>query len=239
MPVSITHDDKFQRRFKISASGDVIDQGSKLDSGIGNLLTVENHLRVTTEGLGASNQIEVRARNENESSWTNLKTITGNSTEIVDISTYNIIHFFVATYDSTEGFLNVTGFVKNNPPGLSETVTIGDQNSNVVDLIDIGGNYAVPVVPTISVSAPTIYNLTVTAGQINTELSQALPNDTTKILIKHREGASIDFSFTAGLAAYLEIPKGTTYSESDLNLQGRTLYFRTPKEGVIEILTWT
>jgi hypothetical protein len=239
MPSTITHDDKFQRRFRISASGDVIDQGSKLENGIGNLLTVENHLRITTTDLGAANQIEVRARNINDSTWTNLKTITGNTTEIVDITTYNVIHFYVANYDSSEGYLNVTGFVKNNPPGLSDSVTICDQNANCADLIDIGGNYALPVVPTNPVSAPNVYNITIGPGDENVEQSQVLLNGTRKILIKHRDSGSVDFSFTSGLATYIEIPKGNSYAESDLNLQGRTLYFRTPKQGVIEILTWS
>lgn len=239
MSKTITHDDKFQRRFRISAVGDVIDQGSKLDNGLGNFLSVENHLRITTSDLGASNQIEVRARNSNDNTWTNLKTITGNTTEIVDITTYNIIHFYVTNYDNVEGFLNVTGFVKNNPPGLGSTVTICDQNANCADLIDIGGNYALPVVPSITISSPIIYNITIGVGDINLEQSQALLNDTKKILIKHRTSGTIDFSFTAGLASYIEIPKGTTYSESDLNLQGRTLYFRSDKSGVIEILTWS
>lgn len=237
--VTLTHDDKFQRRFKIQTSGDVIDQGSKIESGIGNLLTTESHLRVTTEELGASNQIEVRVKLINETSWTLLKTITGNTTEVIDITTWDIIHFNVTTYDSVVGYLNVTGFVKNSPPGLSSTVTISDQSGDLVDLIDIGGNFAVPVVPTISTTSPTISNINIAIGDVNIEQSQVIPNGTTKILIKHRTSGTIDFSFTTGFPTYIEVPKGTTYSETSLNIQGSTLYFRTDKVGVIEILTWS
>jgi len=139
MAKTITHDDKFHRKFRIGASGDVIDQGSKLDSGIGNLLTVENHLRIVTEGLGVANSIEVRARMLDESSWNTIATITGNDTEIVDITTYEVIHFHVTTYDASEGYLIVTGFVKNAPPGLSESmqlITLVDTSSS--DFIYIG-----------------------------------------------------------------------------------------------------
>ena len=107
MANTVTYDDKFHRKYAIQSAGDVLDQGSKLESGIGNLLTVENHLRVSTEGLGAANSIEVRARMLDESTWTTLKSISGNETQIIDITTYEVVHFFVSTYDSTPGFISM------------------------------------------------------------------------------------------------------------------------------------
>jgi len=237
--VTLTHDDKFTRRFRIQAAGDVIDQGSKLDTGLGNLLTVESHLRITTEELGAANQIEVRVKTLNETSFTTLATITGNETKVLGIESYEIVHFVVTNYDGSAGYLGVTGFVKNAPPASANSVQICDANNNCAELIDIGGNYALPVVPTISTTAPTIYNITIGGGDVGVEQSQVLLNGTKKVLIKHRTSGTIDFSFTSGLSSYIEIPKGTTYAESDLNLQGSTLYFRSDKTGVIEILTWT
>ena len=239
MSRTITHDDKFHRRFVIGAVGDVVDAGSKLSDGLGNLLTAESHLRVTTEGLGAANQIEVRVKLAHQSSFVTLTTITGNTTTLVDITSYEIVHFYVSNYDSSQGFLIVTGFVKNAPPGQADTVTIGDQNGNLVDLIDIGGNYAVPVVSSIGETTPTIYNFNIVLIDVNVQQSQVILNGTSKFLIKHRNKGTIDFSFTSGLSSYIQIPAGNSYSESDLNLQGRTLYFRTDKIGVIELLIWT
>jgi hypothetical protein len=239
MAKTITHDDKFHRKFAIQTTGDVIDQGSKLESGIGNLLTVENHLRVSTEGLGAANSIEVRARMLDESSWTTIATVSGNETKLVDITTYEVIHFYVANYDASAGHLIVTGFVKNAPPGLGESVQICDSNNNCAELIDIGGNFALPVVNSIPTTSPTIYNINITAPQVNTVLSQAIINGATRILIKHRETAKVDFGFTAALPTFIEIPRGASYEADSLNLQSQTLYFRTDKTGIIEILVWS
>lgn len=239
MSRTITHDDKFHRRFLISSIGDVVDAGSKLSNGIGNLLTAESHLRITTEGLGSNNQIEVRAKLAHATNFTTLTTITGNTTTLVDITSYEIVHFYVTNYDSSQGYLIVTGFVKNTPPGQANTITIGDQNSNLVDLVDIGGNYAVPVVSSLPATAPTIYNIPILLADLNVEKSQVILNGTSKILIKHRNKGNIHFSFVSGFSSYIELPGGNSYNESDLNLQGRTLYFRTDKIGTIEILIWT
>ena len=174
-----------------------------------------------------------------ESTWTTLKSISGNETQIIDITTYEVVHFFVSTYDSTPGFLIVTGFAKNAPPGLSDAVQICDSNNNCADLVDIGGNYALPVVQSTPTTSPNIYNITISSGNVNVINSQAIINGTSKFFIKHRSLGKIEFGFTSTLPEYIEINKGTSYSEDGLNLQSQTLYFRTDTPGVIEILVWS
>lgn len=145
MSNTITHDDKFQRKFVVSEAGDVLDQGSKIKTGIGNLLTVENHLRIHTSSFGVANTIEVRARLINEDTWTTLETITGNATTLVDITTWNIVHFFVTNYDSSPGVINVTGFVKNSST-LPSDVILTDDDGDRLDLLDISGVFSIPTI---------------------------------------------------------------------------------------------
>ena len=88
-----------------------------------------------------------------------------------------------------------------------------------------------------SVSSPTIYNITITTA--NTIQSQALPDGTTNIYIRQREKkAVVEFGFTASLATYVTIPKNSSYSDNGINTSGETLYFRSTKTGVLEILIW-
>lgn len=101
------------------------------------------------------------------------------------------------------------------------------------------GNFPVLSDSAIPVSTPIITNITITLGDIGTELSHLLPNGTKKILIKHRTSGNIDLSFITGLTNYIAIPKGASYSENDLNAQNETLFYRTDKSGTIEILTWS
>lgn len=86
------------------------------------------------------------------------------------------------------------------------------------------------------VNSPTIYNVTYPVASVIQ--SQSLVDSTKKFLIKHRNGGNIDLSFDAGFSTYLTIPKGNSFSESGLNLVGKTLYFRSTKTGTIEIIQW-
>jgi hypothetical protein len=89
------------------------------------------------------------------------------------------------------------------------------------------------------VGTPTIYNITIAAGDINVEQSQALPSGTKKILIQHSANGTTKFGFVSGLATFITLPKGTTYSETGLSLNGKTLYLSTNKIGTLEVLIWS
>ena len=100
------------------------------------------------------------------------------------------------------------------------------------------GNFPVIADSTIPQTQPTIKNITITGGDLLVEQSYAIPNGTKKLLLKHRNSGSIKFYFISGSSETIEIPKGSIYSENDLNLQNETLYYMTDKIGTIEILTW-
>ena len=101
------------------------------------------------------------------------------------------------------------------------------------------GNFPVLSDSAQGTTSTNIQNIIIEFGDVGNELSYSLPNGTKKILIKHRDNGKIDFSFITGLINYIEGPKGANYCESDLNIQNETLFYRTNKAGIIEILTWT
>lgn len=85
---------------------------------------------------------------------------------------------------------------------------------------------------------PTIYNVNIAIGDINVVQSLALTDGTKKLLLKHRNLGDIEFSFDAAMTSFITLPRGSSWSESDLFLDNETLYFRTNKVGIIEILEW-
>ena len=88
-------------------------------------------------------------------------------------------------------------------------------------------------------TTPTIYNVTNTVA--STEYSQALPTGTRKFTIKPRGGA-LKFCFTASGSGslYINLDDGQGFSEDNLKLTSKTLYFQSPTAGSItEIIAWT
>lgn len=233
------HNSKYNRKFTINSAGDIIDQASNLQSTeLGALVSTESHARVSTENLTAGTTVEVRVKLRNQSSFTTLTTITGSETKIVDLTTWDIIHYVVTNYDGTPGSLIVTAFVKNPPPtAANSTVNVVDSDGDELD-VNPDGSINVNVASS-SATSPAIYNVTVGIGDVGVELSQALSSGTKKILIKHRTNGNIEFGFTAGLSEFITIPKGSGWSEDGLNLSSTTVYFKTDKEGVVEILEWS
>lgn len=88
-------------------------------------------------------------------------------------------------------------------------------------------------------TTPTIFNLVVALA--NTEVSQALPANTKKILFRCRGAARIQFSFVSGQSGilYVTVPAGASYSQDLLLLPSATLYLQTslPNQ-IVEILVW-
>lgn len=240
MAVTLHHDDKFHRAYKITKTGDIFDVASPRTSGLGSFLSTESHVRVITENLTGGTQIAVKVRLKNQpaSSFITIATITGSENRLLDLTAYDIIHFQVTNYDGAEGILYASGFVKNSPPGIAaDTVKITDNDGDILDLVEVEpGEYGIRTIPDTEPTTPKITNFNIVAT--STEYSITLTNGTRKLLIKHRDGGIIEFSFTSGLPTFIKIPKGVSYSESDLNLQGQTLYFTSNKTGTLEVLEW-
>lgn len=91
-----------------------------------------------------------------------------------------------------------------------------------------------------SATSPIIYNLN--AALANTEYSIALPDDTRRYVIKARNASRIQFSFQAlqSNTNFITIKPGNSWSENDLKLDSKVLYFRVSKPNTsIELLIWT
>ena len=88
---------------------------------------------------------------------------------------------------------------------------------------------------------PKIYNVSVPLA--NTEVSQALSDTTKKFTIKLRAGVgSLKFAFTATESAsnYITVPPGCSYTDTDLQLSSKTIYFQSTRPtGVVEIIEWS
>lgn len=85
-----------------------------------------------------------------------------------------------------------------------------------------------------------IYNLTLTNA--DTEYSQALPENTFKVMIKARSTtAAMKLSYTSGESGttYFTIPAGQTYWDDNINTS-QTVYLQSPTAGTVaEIMAWT
>lgn len=84
---------------------------------------------------------------------------------------------------------------------------------------------------------PTIYNVSVLAA---TEVSQALPANTTKFLIRSRECGDIQFAYEATETAtnFLTIPAGASFEDDSFYKDSRTIYFQSSKADTIEIVAF-
>ncbi len=82
----------------------------------------------------------------------------------------------------------------------------------------------------------TVRNIDIT--QLNTISSFTISNDVKKFTLRHRDGGKIEFSYEATLTEYFTIRKGMNFGETDLCLTSQTVYFRSNKLGVIELIEW-
>jgi hypothetical protein len=86
---------------------------------------------------------------------------------------------------------------------------------------------------------PTIYNVSVPLA--NTEVFQALSDDTKQFTIRCRGNAQIQFSFTATESGtkFITIPPGCNYTSGDLQIVTKSIYLQTSKASqVVEIIEW-
>ncbi len=235
MGTQLTQTSKFHRKHTIDATG-------VLPHVNDNKLLEETKLRVSAIGVGVGNIVSIQAKLQDETTWTSLGNVTGATSVVFDVGTWDQLQFEVTTYGGSAGILIASGFISvqiNEPLEVEGSVKLTDNDGDVLNLIDIGGgDFAIPTIPSQVAGTPTIYNITITGGDIGTEKSQVLSNGTNKFLIKYESNGKIEFSFTSGLPTYITIPKGNSYSDADLNLQGETLYFKGYAAGIIQILEW-
>lgn len=71
---------------------------------------------------------------------------------------------------------------------------------------------------------PTIYNLAMASN--GTEYSQALPDDTRKVLIRSRENSELKLAYTSE-GDYVTIPAGAAKTIEGVYLKGITLYLKS------------
>ncbi len=109
------------------------------------------------------------------------------------------------------------------------------QNANLINFQQLAN--AINAGASAIIATPRIVNETYLVA--NAIQSIALTANTFKILIKHRNKGSIDFSFDAALTTFISMPKGGIYSDDGFTLVGKTLYFRSPVTGTIELLEYS
>jgi len=107
------HDTRFHISSGFNATGIVADNPFTLHG--------EAKLRVSVTGAGAANVLKVQARLFDASAFTDVLTVTGNASEVVDISTWDQVRFNITTYDSSPGSLIVSGFYSSS---IDEPVSI-------------------------------------------------------------------------------------------------------------------
>ena len=96
-----------------------------------------------------------------------------------------------------------------------------------------------PVTISFSATSPTIAN--VAAATKNTEYSYAFPANTKKFILRARQAADMQFSYTSGQSGttYFSVPAGGIYEEFDIKLSSTTIYFRFNKDTVtLEVVSW-
>jgi len=104
MSNTITHQDKYQRKYDISSA--VV-----LDSSEQNVLE-EQTLRISTAGLDDATVINIDAKMRTQTTFTTIHTIQGNVNILMDISTWDNIQLEVTSYTAGVGTLEVSGFIK-------------------------------------------------------------------------------------------------------------------------------
>lgn len=125
----------------------------------------------------------------------------------------------------TDYYLQVGLMLAGNP-----ATEISVSNPLPVSVVAVGG-----ITPS---TTPTITNFSVALA--NTEVSHALQTNLKRLLVRSRDLYKIQFAFTATESStkFITIPAGSSYTETDLNLSGKTLYFQLSTAGIVEILEW-
>jgi len=144
-----------------------------------------------------------------------------------------------------DGSINVNAFSNAFGPVPDSELIVGTEDGTTT-----GTKHVVKVNPDGSLAVafsggqattPQIFNITVPLA--NTEVSQALPANVKRFLIKVRGYKSkLKLSYTAGQSGtnYIEVSLGNSYGEEGINVPSLTTYFQTDKANqIVEILAWS
>lgn len=237
----INYNDKYYREHRFSSSG-IIETNNvpSLNKNKNQFLSTENTLRITVKDVNPGNVLEVQVKLLTETDWTTLGTVNGSTSSTFDIRSWDMVRYEVTTFDApSTGMLYASGFIAplEQSPDIADCVRICDSLGNEIELELVDGIYSLPTIEQKPPCAPTVTNATIAAT--NTIYSHTFTNGTKKIMIQQRESANVEFAFENTLASHISLPKGTTYTEENLNLQGVTIYFRSDKIGTLEILEWS
>lgn len=130
MPSTFTLDDKFQRRLKVTQTGDlkINPCAYKASEEVYENLRTENILKVSAEELGSGTSVEVFARIATQSNFTNIATVVGSTVKAIDISTWDHIKLNISSFDGLNGNLAVSAFF--SPDSISDSNSDGMPDSS-------------------------------------------------------------------------------------------------------------
>lgn len=219
MSSTITYKDKFQRKYLISASGIICDDAEAKSYNV----VDEGIIRVVTENAPVGTEVTIKAKINNQDSWTVLGTVTDSNTDKFDLATWDRMQVECTAYVSDfdiimSGFPAQASFEENDI-----SVEIENLSQGIEPATD-----------------PKITELTMAT---NVENSHTFRDNTKRIQINHRNnGASseIELSWVTGLpgADHIIIEKGAIYFQDNLDITGVTVYLRTANAGTIQIEEW-
>ena len=69
----------------------------------------ETQIRAEVAGVGVTNTVQIQGRLRGSTTWTTLKTITGATSDTVDVSTHDFVRYNVGVADGT-GTVVASGF---------------------------------------------------------------------------------------------------------------------------------
>lgn len=100
-------------------------------------ISTESKVRIVVIGAGPTNTIEVKGRIKLQNSWTLIKTLTGNGSTVVDVSTFDEMQLEIMTYDASPSVRVVcSSFDASEGGGLSSiSVPAGDNLTEIDSLI--------------------------------------------------------------------------------------------------------
>jgi len=161
---------------------------------------------------------------------------TGTVDTTLDISLYDRV-IVCSTNPLTSGELAISSFVTygdvtNNVPAGTATAANQVVGNDLLTNIIAELNEDVDCAET-----PTVINESVNGIGIIYDI--ILPVDCKKFTIRHRNGGDVEFAFENTLGAYFTVKKGCSLSEDGLCLPNATIYVRSNKIGIIEVIAYT
>lgn len=161
---------------------------------------------------------------------------TGTVDTSIDITLYDRL-YVESSSALTAGELAISAFL--TPNNVSMTLTGGDATAaNQVVANDLLTQVLAELTRDINCSStPEIINLDLTV--VGTTFSIDLPLDCKRFSIRHRDQGKLEMAFESSLTTFLTVPKGNSFTEQGLCLVSKTIYVKSDKIGVVELIAWT